>query len=115
LKHSTINLLPAVNRAGIPNSNSHKLMSYFNSGKVTLSDFLDDYENADKSLIQLAKDPKEFSTLFSHILKNISTYNNSKKQKLRQEFALSNSYELKIESINQVLFNNEKNSNNTSV
>lgn len=104
LKYSSINLLLLKDRKGVPNSNSHKLMAYFDSGKVTLSDHLIDYENADNSLILLAKDAANFSKQFNEVISNIESHNSTEKQKIRRQFASNNTYSEKLKKISNLLY-----------
>lgn len=109
LKYSSINLLLLKDRKGVPNSNSHKLMAYFDSGKVTLSDDLIDYKNANPNLIELAKNSDEFKARFKAIINHLDEYNNPEKEKIRRQFAKKNTYAEKLNEISNLLYfeNNE--------
>jgi len=103
LKNCNINLLLLKDRLGIKNINSHKLMHYFNSGNVTISDYLLDYEK--KNILDMAKTTKEFENLFNKTVANLEYYNSEKLKKERKKYALDNSYVNKIEEITKLLYN----------
>jgi len=104
LRQCDINLLILKNRKGIKNINSHKLMHYFYSGNITISDWLMDY--TDNSILNMAKSPEEFETLFSKVIHNLNFYNSTELKEKRKQFALANTYENKIEIINNLLYKN---------
>lgn len=103
LQYSSINLLLLKDRGKVPNANSHKLMAYFNSGKITLSDYLIDYAIADSDLMEQAKTVGEFDQKFALILANLDAFNHLDKQKIRKEFAANNTYTKKLKKITKLL------------
>jgi len=99
-----VNLLMAKSKKGIKNVNSHKLMHYFNSGNITVSDWLLDYEQ--NNILNMVKTPKEFREELSIIINNLEFYNSIEKKENRKQFAIANSYDKKIEEISKLLYSN---------
>jgi len=102
LKKCDINLLILKKREGIQNINSHKLMHYFYSGNITISDFLLDYKN--NSILNMAQTEQDYNVLFSEVIKNLNNYNSNELKEKRKQFAISNSYDKKIEEISKLLY-----------
>jgi hypothetical protein len=85
----------------------HKLMGYFYSGNVTLSNYIDAHKATSTDIILMANNTTETLSTFKTIAHNLTNYNNSTLSKKRNEFALAHSYSKKIESIHKLLYNNQ--------
>jgi len=99
-----INLLMAKNKNGVKNVNSHKLMHYFYSGNITISDWLLDYE--DNEILNMVNTPVEFSKLFTTTINNLELYNSIKLKEKRKQFAIKNTYSEKLKQISKLLYLN---------
>ncbi|MFT5820430.1 MAG: hypothetical protein ACI8ZM_001672 [Crocinitomix sp.] len=85
----------------------HKLMGYFYSGNVTLSNYIDAHKNTSADIIIMANNSTDTLAKFKAIKNNLADYNNTDLAKKRKAFALENSYPKKIEAINTLII--EKN------
>ncbi|NOQ74479.1 MAG: hypothetical protein GQ574_20885 [Crocinitomix sp.] len=81
----------------------HKLMGYFYSGNVTLSNYIDAHKNTSEDIIIMAKNSVDTLTKFKTIKNNLVAYNHVDLAKKRKEFALENSYPNKIAAINALI------------
>jgi hypothetical protein len=82
-------------------SNSHKILEYLATGRVTLSSPLSEYEDREPNFIVFAQGntQKAFEIQFSCILDNLDYFNGAELAKLRRDCALQNSYESHWEMI----------------
>lgn len=76
---------------GVPNS--HKIMEYFATGKIIVSNFFTMYQEV-KDLMAMMPSPsnKGFPEHFLSVVDNLERYNSWELQSKRIEFALSNTY-----------------------
>lgn len=86
--------------------NPHKMMGYFYSGKITISSWIYEYENADKDLLLMSRDNKDIPQLVKDTKGNLAHWNSPELIQFRRNFAYSNSYDSKIEQINSLLYKN---------
>jgi hypothetical protein len=82
----------------------HKLMAYFYSGNVTISNYIDEHKNTSSDIIIMVKDINKISSLIQQIKQNINKFNSNKLKDKRRQFAISNSYNKKIEEINKIIY-----------
>ncbi|MCH2233038.1 MAG: hypothetical protein MK078_02210 [Crocinitomicaceae bacterium] len=85
--------------------NPHKMMGYFYSGKITVSTWFNEYSNSSPELMLMAENNNQLPQLIEEIAQNISVHNSSENIEFRREFALRNSYDNKLESIAEFLYN----------
>jgi glycosyltransferase involved in cell wall biosynthesis len=76
----------------------HKLMEYLASGKVIVASYTDEYKDK-RELLVMAGRNQGLPSLFSQVCSNLSQYNSEEKIKLRQSFALDNTYEHQINRV----------------
>ena len=76
----------------------HKFMEYFNSGKVIVATYTDEYRDK-RHLLEMSDKNEEYPALFSKVLGNLDYYNSEQKQYERKEFARNNTYLKQIERI----------------
>jgi glycosyltransferase involved in cell wall biosynthesis len=84
----------------------HKLMAYFYSGNITLSNYIDAHKKTNSNIIKMVQTDAELLSSFSKIIDNLSTYNSCELKKARQNFAIENSYDKKINQISKLLYAN---------
>jgi hypothetical protein len=77
----------------------HKLMAYFYTGHITLSNYIDAHKNTDKEIIFMSESAENTRTDFLEIKLNLEKFNSQKQQKKRRQFAINNSYTNKINTI----------------
>lgn len=103
LEKCDINLLPLVQRDGVKNINSHKLMYYFYSGNATVSDWLMDFDDSKEGLLYMTKSADEFLLKMKDVVENLIIYNSKYLKEMRKEFAINNSYDEKIKYISSLI------------
>jgi len=86
----------------LQNTNSHKLMEYFLSGKVIVSTYLSDQEK-NKHLIEMVRESNEFVNKFTEIVNNLNYYNSQEKQIKRIQYAKDRSYSRRLDKIISLL------------
>lgn len=96
-----INLLLFNDDAQIKHCNPHKLLFYLLSGKVIVSNVIDEYKNSD--LLEMVDSIDEYSQKFKQVVSNIDELNNERKQMHRISFAKDNTYLKQIEKIEGIL------------
>lgn len=79
-------------------ANSHKILEYLYSGKVTVATYTDEYKDK-RYLLEMVDDSSIFIDKFEDVVKNLDVYNSKEKQQQRIAFAKSNSYEKQLEKI----------------
>lgn len=82
----------------------HKLMAYFYSGNITLSNYIDEHEKTDSDIILMEKNLLKIPESLLKITKNIEQYNSQTLINKRKQFAIANTYDSKIEEISKLLF-----------
>jgi glycosyltransferase involved in cell wall biosynthesis len=83
-------------------ANPHKVLEYLSTGKVILSNFMEEYKDREDLLV-MTKNRKKIPQLLSEIINNIYLFNSSDKKKKRRDFAIKNQYQKKIRDINFLL------------
>lgn len=76
-------------------ANSHKIMEYLSSGKVTIATYTDEYKDK-RYLLEMLDDSKDYINKFEEVVENLLFYNLKEKQDERIAFAEENTYEKKI-------------------
>lgn len=99
LSQSDINLVLFKKENEIIHCNPHKLMGYFYSGNVTLSNWIDAHKNTDERIILMEKDQEKIPGHFNKIVQDLASWNADENKALRRAFAIENSYENKISEI----------------
>jgi hypothetical protein len=79
-------------------ANPHKMMEYLASGRVVLATRTLEYEER-LGLIEIARSRQEFLARFRVIVSQIDKWNSAEKMRVRQEFALANSYSRQMDRI----------------
>jgi hypothetical protein len=79
-------------------ANSHKIMEYLASGKVTVATYTDEYKDK-RELLEMVDDSSDYLKRFAQVANNLVFYNAEEKQKMRKEFARSHSYEKQLAKI----------------
>ena len=82
----------------------HKLMAYFYSGNLTLSNYIDAHKNTASDIIQMINSDEEFVKEFKAIVQKLSFYNSTERADKRRNFAIENSYPNKIDEIEKLLY-----------
>lgn len=81
----------------------HKLMGYFYTGNVTISNYIDAHKNTDKDIISMVEDLEKTPAFFKEVKTKLAHFNSPEKRQKRIEFAIQNSYASKIEQIGKLL------------
>lgn len=79
-------------------ANSHKILEYLYSGKVTVATYTDEYKDK-RNLLEMVDNSNEFESAFENVVNNLDNYNSEEKQAERIAFAKNNSYEKQLEKI----------------
>lgn len=82
--------------------NSHKLIEYFSTGKVVVSSQISAYLGSDLLEMPQSQSNEELIIIFNRVLNRLDWYNSLNKMTRRREFALENTYEKKINYIQQL-------------
>jgi len=104
LSQCHINLVLFKKEFEITHCSPHKLMAYFYSGNITLSNYIDEHQNTNPDIIWMLKDINDSSSKLSEILNDFSKFNSVELKNKRRQFAISNSYDKKIEEIAKLLY-----------
>jgi len=83
-------------------ANSHKILEYLASGKVTISTYTDEYKDKRK-LLEMVDNSEDFIDRFDEVANHLNIYNSKKKQSTRRVFAKEHSYEKQLEKIQYYL------------
>ncbi len=94
-----INLVLFKKENEIIHCSPHKLMAYFYSSNITLSNFIHAHKDTSKEIIEMVNSEQGILTKFSEIIDNLSYYNSASLKHKRRLFAEANSYENKIKEI----------------
>ena len=82
--------------------NSHKILEYLSTGKVTVSSHISLYKGT--GLLEMMNSgDRNMSALFRHVTTHLGRYNSIDKMKSRRKFAMDNSYEKQIERIENLI------------
>ena len=104
LKCFNINLIMYKERKDNPILNTHKLMGYFYSGNVIISNYIVEYANASRDLIILCQSNEEIPVTIQKVKNNLSIENDDSKKELRTNYAKANSYLCQIEKIGELIY-----------
>ena len=107
IKQCDINLVLFKNDQERIHCSPHKLMGYFYSGNVTLSNYIDAHKQTDEDIITMVSKQRQIPPTFQKIKNNLADYQQERLRKKRQEFAEKNSYRNKILEIQQLLSNHD--------
>jgi len=86
--------------------NPHKMMGYFYTGKITICSWFNEYKNAKNEFVYITKTNSEIPKTIKKISESLRYWNKSELQHKRKQFAISNSYDKKIEEIANLLYSN---------
>jgi hypothetical protein len=89
-------------------SNPHKVLEYLGSGNVVVSTWLSEYQNK-KDIIEMVEHNKLFPQKFKQVLERLDEYNQSAKRDIRKSYALSQSYQSKIDQIEKIINGSKSN------
>jgi teichuronic acid biosynthesis glycosyltransferase TuaH len=103
LKQCHINLVLFKKENEIIHCSPHKLMAYFYTGHVTISNYIDAHKNTDNSIIHMCTDASDTLGTFLSIKENLNAHNREVLSQKRRNFALENSYEQRINEITEHL------------
>lgn len=85
-------------------SNAHKILEYFATGKLVISTRMNIYaDDPDLMVMSQAPDDKDFPTLFSTAIGELSVHNMPDRQGRRRELALQHTYPRNIARIDAML------------
>lgn len=89
------------------NANSHKMLEYLHSGKVTVSTYMDAYKDK-RHLLEMTELDKtdQYNQLFKKVVDNLDFYNSAEKQQQRIAFAKEHSYESQLNIIRKYINTN---------
>jgi hypothetical protein len=76
-------------------ANSHKIMEYLSSGKVTIATYTDEYKDK-RYLLEMLDISDKYLEKFQEVLANLDFYNSKEKQEERRIFASENTYEKQV-------------------
>lgn len=79
-------------------ANSHKIMEYLASGKVTVATYTDEYKDK-RALLEMVDDSGEYVAKFDEVVAHLELYHAKEKQKQRVAFAKEHSYEKQLDKI----------------
>jgi len=99
-----INLVMFKKEFEIIHCSPHKLMAYFYSGNVTLSNYIDEHKNTDLDIITMVDDVKNISIKLTEYKNKIDIVNSKELIQKRKKFAIQNSYDNKIKEINKIIY-----------
>ena len=89
-------------------ANPHKMMEYLLSGKTVVCTYTAEYKDLSKrGLISMCERNKSFKLVFEAILVGLADWNAVIKQKQRQEYALSHTYDMQIKRIESLINSTE--------
>jgi hypothetical protein len=83
-------------------SNPHKILEFLSTGKVVVTHYIDEYKNK-KELLEMTKYNKDIPNKFKNVIENLEVYNHIDLQIKRREFAKKNTYQMKINQIEELL------------
>ena len=83
--------------------NSHKIMEYLSTGKVTVASHISAYENSDLLVMPDSQNNTVMPALFQNVIRNLDEFNSIKRMNVRRTFALDNTYSKQIERIEALL------------
>ncbi|MDH3267264.1 MAG: hypothetical protein OEM46_00275 [Ignavibacteria bacterium] len=84
-------------------SNSHKVLEYLYTGKVTITNFFSAYKGVPEEILIMPRSNNDIAQIISQVSKNLSYYNSQANMIKRKEFAMQYTYEKNILRIEQVI------------
>lgn len=84
------------------NSNHHKILEYLSTGKPVVMNFTDEYKDK-TDLVAMSNENAELPLLLSNVVKNMALYTSVELAQKRREYALSNSYQHHVATIDQII------------
>lgn len=88
-------------------TNSHKILEYMQSGRVTVATYTEDFDGNDE-LIVMSEHNCEYVSLFNKVLTSLDQFNSNGRMAKRKKLAQENSYEKKIEIIDRLIASHVK-------
>jgi len=85
-------------------SNSHKILEYLSTGKVTVSTYVSNYTKSNLLVMSKPNRDKDLPELFHKVINNLPFYNSANERKKRILFALDNTYVRQIEKIRNFIY-----------
>lgn len=104
LVKSDINLVLFKKENEIIHCSPHKLMAYFYSENVTLTNYIDAHKNTPKEIILMCNSDEEIVSVFSELKSNLSAHNSKEDRQKRKKYAEENSYIKRIMEIDALLY-----------
>ena len=104
LKEMDINLILFKKEFERIHCSPHKVLAYFYSEKVTLSNYIDEHKETDQDIIQMISEQHMLISKFKELADNLDTQNTTAMRSKRKAFAINNSYSSKIEEIEKLLY-----------
>ncbi|MCF6192745.1 MAG: hypothetical protein L3J46_00220 [Kangiellaceae bacterium] len=83
-------------------ANSHKILEYLYSGKVTVATYTDEYKEK-RDLLVMVDDSIDYIDKFDEVVNNLEYYNSKQMQEKRIAFAKEHSYEKQLEKIEKLI------------
>lgn len=105
IKQCHVNLVLFKKGQEITHCSPHKLMGYFYSGNVTLTNYIDAHKNTDPDIIKMIRQQENIPAAFSKIITHLAIHNAPELKTKRIEFAKANGYSEKIKEINAIIGN----------
>jgi len=84
--------------------NPHKMMGYFHTGKITICSWFNQYKDAENEFVYITKNNKDIPEVIKRVSTNLEYWNNMKLQQKRKQFSIANSYDKKIDEINNIIY-----------
>jgi len=103
LTQCDINLVLFKKENEITHCSPHKLMAYFYSGNLTISNYIDEHKLTDSDIILMEQEIEKIPKLIKKVIKNLGEYNNSELSEKRKRYAIDNSYDNKIQHISNLI------------
>jgi glycosyltransferase involved in cell wall biosynthesis len=105
LKYVDINMLVYKSKENVKQlANSHKILEYLYSGKVTVSSYVDDYKDI-HGLLEMINLYDSYAERFDNVVAKLNYYNSEKMMARRKEYALRHTYKKKLEMIISIIEN----------
>lgn len=83
------------------NSNHHKILEFLSTGKPSVINYTDEYDNH-RDLVAMANSNEELLSLFKEVLSNFEQFNQPSLVESRMKFAQANSYHAHIQTIDKI-------------
>jgi hypothetical protein len=80
-------------------ANPHKMMEYLASGKMIISNWLDEYSTLNGQLISMSKNERDLIECFNKVTSDLDLWNSTEKITQRKQIAMKSNYINKIKEI----------------